>query len=297
MQLYAWSNIENWFARLSSRSRIKFVHRPADHHLDDLFARCRSNIAASGIPAIAKNGKSIRYIFHLIDEMRNIDHGVSVSPEPPDDFKKPLAVGPLDAVGWFVQNRKRAADGNSPRNFDELLLGHREPTRRCRWRNFGMMKLPKNVLGLRSHFSVTHNPVSGLLHAQNNVLFYREVGRKRQLLMDHRNAGSSRFEWIARAIDHSIKHHRARIRLQSARKYAHQRTLARAILADECADFTRVDCEIHLFQRSGCAKRFRDAGHLKPDRVTYCSHFFRTGSIRSFIAGCSRFSRVTSVTP
>src|SRR5206468_2654609 len=101
-----------------------------------------------------------------------------------------LDIGSRDTAGWFVQNENAAADGKGARNFDELLLGHREPARRHRWRNLGMMKLPKNEVGLRSHFSASHDPVSGGLHAENNVLFHRKIGRKRQLLMDHRNAGS-----------------------------------------------------------------------------------------------------------
>ena len=64
------------------------------------------------------------------------------------------------------------------------------------------------------------------------------------------------------------------------------------------ADFTGADFQVHIRQCGGCAKRFRDAGHLEPDLSDYCfSHFLKSGSTRSFIAGWSTFSRVTSVTP
>src|SRR5262249_43952766 len=102
--------------------------------------------------------------------MRNVNHCVPLGLEPADNLKQSLDVLTSDAARRFVEDENAAADGESARNLDELLLGHGELARRRCWVNLGMMKLPKNVLGLCAHFGAAHDAVSRRLHAKHNVL-------------------------------------------------------------------------------------------------------------------------------
>jgi hypothetical protein len=130
MKSNAWGNIKNGFSWIPPGSRVKRLERPADHHLDDLFTRRRSRLAVSGISPVPKNNETVSHLFDFIDEMRNVYDGMTLISEPADNFEQPFDIGARDAAGWFIEYENPAANGESARNFDELLLGYRKPSRR-----------------------------------------------------------------------------------------------------------------------------------------------------------------------
>ena len=84
------------------------------------------------------------------------------------------------------------------------------------------------------------------LDAEHDVLHHRQVRRERQLLIDHRDAGLTRVERMARRIRRAVDLHDAGVGLQRARQNPHQRALAGAVLPDERAHFTGSHGEVDL---------------------------------------------------
>ena len=154
-----------------------------------------------------------------------------------------------EVVGSSRMMIRRPPDGLG--NLDQLPLSGREVLNqrvRVRGQVYGIQQAP----GLRPH-----RPLVDERHAQDaspghrpeaQVLGDAEVAEKVQFLMDEGDSPLGRLRRITRGVGLALQQHPARIGGQDAPKDVHQRRLARAVLADQTADFPRA--RLRLTSRS-----------------------------------------------
>ena len=269
------------------------------------------------VPPVAQDDEAIGDAQHLFDEVRDVDNRVALRLEPLEHREQMLDVGRPEAARRLVQHEHGAAHRERARDLDDLLRRGREAPGRRIEREVIVAELGQRRAGDLAHASPVEHAKTRGLDAQGDVLNDGEVGRERQFLLDHRDAGVPCLTWIVRRVRTAANRHDAGIWPERARQDGHQRALAGAVLTDEAADLARRNRQIHASQRDGGPKPLGHAAHdesggLRPRPSTFAQgapssaeglgprdvrHFTRSGSSSATISGCCRFCGVAIVTP
>src|SRR5437868_4049134 len=123
------------------------------------------------------------------------------------------------------------------------------------------------------------------------------MGAEGEFLVNECHSMLARIEWRVRLIARRHELHDASVGPHSSREHAHQRALASSILANERVYFAFTNGDVDAIERERRAVSFRDirdAKDLVHPPVRYLS---MGGATMSFVAGRSRLSGVTIVTP
>ena len=202
--------------------------------------------------------------------------------------EQPLDVAAAQRAGRLVEHQHAAADGNRSRNFHELLIGHRQIAGQPIRRDVGASEFRERAGRNPVHGRALNDAEARRFHAEENVVGHAQVGRERQLLVNHRDAGAPGSHRVARGVGLPVEEHLPCVRLDRAGQDRHQRALAGAVLAHQAAHFAWRHGEVDACQRDGGIEPLLDAAHLEA-----AAHFFRSGCTSCLMSGRSRMSRVT----
>ena len=169
-----------------------------------------------------------------------------------------------DALGrqhrrGLVQDQDIGAAPERLDDLDQLLLTQREVARARarvdrrpeRGRDLGQPRLAGG--GVQSHAAA---------FTEQQVLEHAEGGHQRRVLIDHADAEAER---AARRIDADVTAadaDPAGVGLRHPREDAHQRGLARPVLAQQAVHLARADREVDVVVRDDARERLRDADQL-----------------------------------
>ena len=98
---------------------------------------------------------------------------------------------------------------------------------------------------------------------EHDVGFDGQVGRQGQLLINHGDAACPCVARTAWRIGLACQGHRARVGPMRAGEDLHQRALAGPILADQGANFARVDPQRDAVERPRGPERLGDVSHFQ----------------------------------
>ena len=117
-----------------------------------------------------------------------------------------------------------------------------------------MPELRERVDGRASHRIPIEHAEPHWLNADDGVLGDGEMRGERQLLVNHRHAGTAGVERRARRIGCAVDPHVARVGQQRAGQDSHERALAGAVFADHRQHFAAVQAEGHVVQGGDTGK-------------------------------------------
>ena len=112
------------------------------------------------------------------------------------------------------------------------------------------------------HFAPAQDAAS-LRPAEHDVLDHRHRVHQHEMLMDHRDAAGHCIRWPVSQKLLPMKDDRPGVGRDEAEQHLHQRTLARAVLAQKAEDFPCVEIEINAVDRPHGAKAASDPAHFE----------------------------------
>ena len=285
-------------ARSPRPARKHLAHAPSDHQGDDLVPARVRGPAFAHVPAVSQHHEPVRDLLHLLQEVRDVDDGLALGGETAHQREQPPHVLPVQAAGGLVEHEHAAAHRERARDLHELLGRWSQPADHRARIDLVVLQTRERRFRPRAHPGPPDEPQPRRLQSQYDVVHHREVRRQRELLVDHREARAPRLQWVARAVGRAVQRHGALVRRQRTGEHAHERALARPVLAHERADLSRAHRQVDAGQGHGRPERLADAPHLEAGHRGHCfSHWDRSGSSSSFMAGSSMFSREATWTP
>ena len=191
--------------------------------------------------AVAQHGVGLRDPAHLLEEMADVDDRQPALREPLDDREQPLGVALGERAGRLVEDDDPRARDQGPGHLDQLLGAHAQVADPRLGPDVGMFEQVEGLGDDPPMLAAADQPGPDPLLAEHDVGLDRQVGRQRQLLIDHGHAARQGLARAARRVGLARERHRARVGPIRAAEDLHQRALARAVLADQGADLARVD--------------------------------------------------------
>jgi hypothetical protein len=267
---------------------------------DTISSRGARRGPAARVAPVAQHDEAVGHLFHFLDEVRDVDHRVTVRLQPPHQLEEAPHVLAAQAARGLVQDEDPRAGGEGARDLDQLLLGDGEAADDGLGRDVGVSEPGQHVLGEAAGPVALHETGARRLRAQHHVLHHREVRRDRELLVDHGHPGLPRLQGAPRRIGLAVEGHGPGVGRERPGQDGHERALARAVLPDERDDLTPRDAEVHAIEGRRRRKGLGDAAHLQARGrgAGYgFSHCERSGWSTSFISGLSMFSFVATRTP
>src|SRR5206468_6856473 len=259
---------------------------------DDVVVRRRGGGASAGVTAIPKHDESVGDALDFLDEVRNVYDGMALRLEMTQQIEQVLDIGAPEAARRFVEDQHAAAHRNRTRNFYKLLGRDRQVADDCVRRDVVVSERRKRARRHLPHAWPIHQAETHRLGPHHDVFHHGQMRGERQLLVNHRDAGSPGIEWTAGNEGSAVDRQFPRIRLQRAGEDAHQRALAGAVLTDQAADFSFGDGQIHPVERDGRAKGFPDAAHREAGWPRLWRRVLLARSVWTvaLVSGCSIFS-------
>ena len=182
-------------ASLPRAARIEIVDGAPDHQADDRGALGGVRRGRSCDTAVTQHDDPIGDLFHFFDEMRDVDDGVALALQLRDDVEEPSRVFAAQAAGRFVQDQ-HAAPTASALAISTICCKATE--RMPAGASTGMIAVaqPCQRLASRAREPAASSPGRARVGSSPSTTFSmtRQVRRERQLLIDHRDAGSARVE-------------------------------------------------------------------------------------------------------
>src|SRR3954447_21960817 len=104
------TDFENRLAASSGRTREQIPDRLTDHQRHDVVVRRRCGVSSPGVSAIAKDDEAIGNGLHFFNEMRNVDDGVSLRFQVPQEIEQVFDISSPEAAGRLVEHEYPAAN-------------------------------------------------------------------------------------------------------------------------------------------------------------------------------------------
>src|SRR4051812_7255901 len=104
------TDFEDRLAANSGRTGKQIPDRLTDHQCHDVVVRCRRGVSSPGVSAVAKDDESIGNGLHFFNEMRNVDDGVSLCFQVPQQIEQMFDVSSPEAARRFVEYEYPAAN-------------------------------------------------------------------------------------------------------------------------------------------------------------------------------------------
>src|SRR5262245_17017375 len=101
--------------------------------------RCRT-VTHPGISSVAEDDEPVRDVLYFVDEMRNVNDGMSLLFQTANDLEQLLNISTADSARRFIQNQDTTSDGQRSRDFNKLLLSDGQLTGGHRGRNLRMIE-------------------------------------------------------------------------------------------------------------------------------------------------------------
>ena len=221
---------------------------------------------------------------HFLEAVRNVHDRdparlqVADQPEQHPDF------GCAQGGGGFVHDEDADVLRNRLGDLDDLLVAQRQRAHQNA-RIDGLLQAGHEVAGLALLRVAVEDAVSRPLAPQKDVVGHAEVGEQIQFLVDHGNAAGRRIARGCQANGASIQFQSPGGRLLDSGQDAHQRGLARAVLADQGADLAATHGEIHAVQSRGARVLLGD-GARRQDHIGRHGFSFTT-RVTGTISGSS----------
>ena len=290
--------------RTSARSvdRRSRRRRAAGHHADERASRRAGYLAVSDSGAVAQDGETIGGARDFLERVRDVEDGGAGLGELADEREEAVGVGGAEAAGGLVEHEDaEALSGGLGRregasDLDELAVGQGQG-------GDGRAEIDAAIAegagdgGARESGDGggVQDAGAGGLDAEHDVGGDVEVRAEGELLVDHGEAAGSRVGRPTRAPRRAVDFHDASVGRSDAREDAHERALARPVLAEDGVDFAWLRFEIDAGEGVGGTEREADAAER--DAGYSASHAARSGDTRALTSGASRLSRVTRADP
>jgi hypothetical protein len=198
--------------------------------------------------------------------MGDIDQPDSLRFEAADDREQVGGFAFRQRCGRLIENQQARLAGERPRDFNELLLGHREAA------DFFVGIDPRaDLVQNAGCCGAAEFPAHGLpepreLGSQGDILGHRQIGKQGRLLVNHGDAepaGPVRIE-ILQPVSGEID--LAVIGLFGPADDFDQRGLARPVLTDQGMHFAGMQIERDAAQRLHAAERSGNTGQFQEQR-------------------------------
>ncbi len=244
-----------------ARARLVTEHDAHDLGLQ-LLGRARAQVVlgqAAGHAALLEDRDAVADRGRLVQLVRDEDERHSRLLQPDQDLLELRDALRREHRGRLVQDQHARAAPQRLDDLDLLLLTEREVARaRARVdldaERAGELGQPGRArLGVEAHAAAL---------AEQQVLEHAERRHERRVLVDHAHAEPER---SARRVDaHVLAAHAdvAGVGLRHAREHAHQRRLARAVLAQQAVHLAGADREVDVVVRDDAREGLRDADQL-----------------------------------
>ena len=144
----------------------------------------------AGVRAVSQHDGAIGDRLHLSEPMRDVDDGDASRAQAGDDLVQPGRLGQRQARRRFVHDQHTGVERERLRDFDELLLGDRQPGDRRLGRHVQPQLReirPHRIAHLPAVDQAEHAAARGLT-PQQHVAGHVQVVEQVQFLMDERDA-------------------------------------------------------------------------------------------------------------
>jgi hypothetical protein len=209
--------------------------------------------------AVPHHGDAIAEPEDLFELVRDVDQRDAPRPQPVERREQVRRLPPGQGGGRLVQDEDAAIEGQGARDLQELLLGRAERGH-FRFRAHRDVQIVQQGSRPLPHLALAQPAEAARqLAAGEDVLGRAEVREEEHLLVDHPDppveggARAVQVEWLP------VPGELAGIGTDDAGQDAHQRGLARAVLADEGMRLPLLHREGDVAQRAHRAERLRDA--------------------------------------
>ena len=199
---------------------------------------------------------------HLVEAVRDEQHGRAVLLQRAHDGEQPLDLGPGERGGRLVHDQHARVEAQRLGDLDDLLVGDREAAHRA----LGIeadAEAVEQALDLAVHGAAV-DPLEAAqrVEAHDDVLRDAEVGEQRRLLVDDRDARVARRVGGVEVDLGAVDEHRAGVAPDDAAEHLHERRLAGAVLADQRAHLAGPEAEVGVAQRADGAVGLRGVAQL-----------------------------------
>ncbi len=238
----------------------------ADHHPDQGRAVDLAHGTRADQRAVAERRHAVGDLRKFLQPVRDVDDADAVLLQIPDDAEEAVDLLVGQRRRGLVHDQDLGVGPERPRDLDELLLGHREPS------DLGLgvdrradpiEEPPSPVAPL---LPADQSPRPGRFQADRDVLGDGQVGKQRRLLVDRRDPEGFGQDRVVGLDQFPGDFKRPLVWLVGAGDDLDERRLPRAILADQGVDLARVQVERDPFQGADARERFGDVRESE-DRV------------------------------
>ena len=193
--------------------------------------------------AVAQHRHAIGEIEHLPEAMRDVENGDAAGLQPPHDLEQAIDVLEIEGRGGLVHDQHAELADDRLRDLDQLLVRHAD--RADHAIGIGVdPELAQDAPDLATRLAPAHDPVSGGLGAQEDVLDDGERRNDLELLRDHRDAGLPRGQRVAERHGRAVELDPALVGAQAAAQHVDDGALAGTILADQGMDLAGTQVEV-----------------------------------------------------
>ena len=251
--------------RDSAARRVPLPSRaPHRHEFDDALGVELRGFAGADHLAEAQNGDAVGDCEHVVQVVRDHDHGETLIGQPPDQLEHLLRLGDAERRGRFVEDHQLRIPHHRLRDSDRLALAAGQ--RRDRWRterNVATRRRASVPVAARSMSSSFKQSPGKPFAPEEHVLDDIEIVAQREVLVDDFDAERRRFARTADANRMAVPKDFAGIRFMDAGDALDEHRLARPVVADESGHLAGGHVEIDADEGLHRAKMLLDASDLQ----------------------------------
>ncbi len=200
-------------------------------------------------PAVAQYGHAVGELEDLVDPVRDEDRRHAVVPKLPYDREEGLDLVVGEGAGRLIEDQQARVDRQRTCDLDHLLSVRPQPSHGKRRVELQPEPLDGGARPGSRRLPVDETAAPRHPMPEEDVLGDREIGCKRRLLRDGRDALAERVRRRAERRRSAGELDRPRVRLDLPREDAEHRGLARAVLAHQRMHLCRVDAQRGAAQR------------------------------------------------
>ncbi len=206
------------------------------------------------MPAVAHDRDPLAEREHLLEPVRDEEHGGAARAQRLGDAEQPLDLGGRERRRRLVHHDHARVRRQRLHDLDQLLVGDREPARQAVGIDAHAELLEERGRVAAHLAPVDPMPALERLRADEDVLRDAEVGEERRLLEDDRDPRLLRL--LGAVEDHllAVEQQPAALGPVDAGEDLHERRLAGAVLAHERVRLAGVQLDVRVLERADGAE-------------------------------------------
>src|SRR5579875_497458 len=241
-------HLKHHFSRFDNALGIQGFHGASHHLTNQLFGGHFSNRGRSHARAITKDGYTISQRKNLFQAVADEENSNTTLAQTAHDSKERLNLVRRKRRRWLIHNQNPRLERQRLRNLHHLLIGNREALHR-RIDIHAHTQRVKETLNLLVHALPVHPPKAiTRMPPHENIFGHIQIGEQRRFLVNNGDTRVTSLCGIMQINHATANFDHSRIRSVNACQNFDQRTLSRAILANERVYFAWIEAEINTAQ-------------------------------------------------